>query len=147
MKRICIALCLSLFASLIHAAAMPIDLSAYQPQHQITAIDNSVHHCDEVASSAQDKNSNQSCHGDGYHCCLGLVISSVPGIDLATDFTGIHISLYSSLVLQPMIGFIYKPPKAWANFVIPVSLICDIWSRLYFGETNEHDSLHGVVGC
>ena len=30
MKRICIALCLSLFASLIHAAMMPIELSANQ---------------------------------------------------------------------------------------------------------------------
>ena len=28
MRRICVALCFSLFASLIHAAAMPIDLSA-----------------------------------------------------------------------------------------------------------------------
>ena len=112
MRRICIALCLSLFASLIHAAVMPIDLSARQTQHQMTATDNSAHHCDGVADNAQDTNTNQLCHGDSYQCCLGLVVSPALGIDLATDFTGILMSQYSSLALQPMINFIYRPPKA-----------------------------------
>ncbi len=112
MRRICIALCLSLFASLIHAAVMPIDLSVHHPQRQITAIDNSAHHCDEVVGNTQDTNTNQPCHGDSYQCCLGLVVSPVLGIDLALDFTGILNAQYSSLSLQPMINFIYKPPKA-----------------------------------
>ncbi len=112
MRRICIALCLSLFASLIHAAVMPIGLSEHQAQEQITTIDISAHHCDEVADNSQDKNSNQQCHGDSYQCCLGLVISPLLGIDLATDLTGIFISQHFSLVLQPMIHFIYKPPKS-----------------------------------
>jgi hypothetical protein len=112
MRRICLALCLSLFASLIHAAVMPIDLSVRQHQDPIVSIDHFSHHCNEVVGNAQDININQSCHGDSYQCCLGLVVAPPLSMDLATDFTGNYTSQYSSLVLQPMISFIYKPPKA-----------------------------------
>jgi hypothetical protein len=112
MRRICIALCFSLFASLIHAAVMPINLSAHQPQHQVAVTDNSAHHCDEVASSSHDTNTNQPCHGDGYQCCLGLVLIPMLSIELSADSTQASSLKGSSLVLQPMINFIYKPPKA-----------------------------------
>jgi len=112
MRRICIALCLSLFASLIHAAVMPIDLSTHQPQHQATVADNSVHHCDEVVSNSHDTNTNQPCHGDSYQCCLGLVVISILSIELLVATTQALPSVGSSLTLQPMINFIYKPPKA-----------------------------------
>ncbi|WP_251823707.1 uracil-DNA glycosylase family protein [Polynucleobacter paneuropaeus] len=39
MRRICVALCLSLFASLIHAAVMPIELPTNQSHHQTTTIE------------------------------------------------------------------------------------------------------------
>jgi hypothetical protein len=112
MKRICIALCFSLFASLIHAAVMPIDLSAHQPQHQVTVTDNSAHHCDEVLSNSHDTNTKQPCHGDSYQCCLGLVVIPMLSIELLIVSTQALPSVGSSLVLQPMINFIYKPPKA-----------------------------------
>ncbi|QWE08639.1 hypothetical protein [Polynucleobacter ibericus] len=108
MRRICIALCFSLFASLIHAAVMPINLSAHQPQYQVT--DNSAHHCDEVVSKSHD--TNQPCHGDSYQCCLGLVVIPILSIELSAVSTQAPSSKGSSLVLQPMINFIYKPPKA-----------------------------------
>jgi hypothetical protein len=112
MRRICVALCLSLFASLIHAAVMPIDLSAHQPQHQVAVTDNSDHHCDSVVNNAQDSNTNQPCHGDSYQCCLGLVVISILSIELSVASTQALPSVGPSLVLQPMINFIYKPPKA-----------------------------------
>ena len=112
MKRLCIALCFSLFASLIHAAVMPVELSANQSHHQITAIDNSAHHCDEVLSNSHDTNTKQPCHGDSYQCCLGLVVISMLSIELSTASAPAPPSSGSSLVLQPMINFIYKPPKA-----------------------------------
>ncbi len=112
MKRICIAIGLSLFVSLIHAAVMPFDLSAHQAPHQITAIDSTAHHCDEVVSDAQDTHTKQQCHGGSYQCCLGIVISSAFVINLTAEFTGTLISQYSSLDLQPMMNLIYKPPKA-----------------------------------
>jgi hypothetical protein len=112
MRRICTALCFSLFASLIHAAVMPIDLSAHQPQHQVTVTDNSAHHCDEVVSNSHDTNTKQPCHGDSYQCCLGLVAISILSIELSVASTQAPPSTGSSLALQPMINFIYKPPKA-----------------------------------
>ena len=114
MKRICIALCFSLFASLIHAAVMPIDLSVHQPQpqHQVTVADNSAHHCDSVVNNAQDSNTNQPCHGDSYQCCLGLVVIPILSIELSVASARALPSAGSSLVLQPIINFIYKPPKA-----------------------------------
>jgi hypothetical protein len=111
MRRICIALCFSLFASLIHAAVMPIDLSAEQAQHQVTIADISAHHCDEVVSNSHDTNTNQPCHGDSYQCCLGLVVIPILSIELSIASAQALSSASSSLVLQPMINFIYKPPK------------------------------------
>ena len=112
MKRICIALCFSLFASLIHAAVMPIDLSAHQSQYQVAVTDNAAHHCDEVVGNSHDTNTNQPCHGDSYQCCLGLVVIPLLSIELSVASTQALPSTGSSLVLQPMINFIYKPPKA-----------------------------------
>lgn len=113
MKRICIALCFSLFASLIHAAVMPIDLSTHQPQpqHQVTVADNSSHHCDDAVNNSQDLNTNQPCHGDSYQCCLGLVVIPKLSIELSVISAQAPPSIGASLVLLPMINFIYKPPK------------------------------------
>jgi hypothetical protein len=110
MRKICIVLLLSLFASLIHAAVMPIDLELHQSLPQNTAMDNSTHHCDEVASNFQD--SNQSCHGDSYQCCLGFVIVPSLEVELSVAPKDNLIPQQSSLDLKPMISFIYKPPKA-----------------------------------
>jgi hypothetical protein len=96
---------------LIHAAIMPIALSRHQSQDQIAVPDDSAHHCDEAVTNNQDSDTLQSCHGDGYQCCLGLAVSPMPIIYLEPNFTGIFASQYSSLVPQLMIHFIYKPPK------------------------------------
>jgi hypothetical protein len=112
MRRTCIALCFSLFASLIHAAVMPIDLSVEQPQHQVAVTDNLAHHCDEVVSNSHDTNTNQPCHSDSYQCCLGLVVIPMLSIELSVASTQVPPSVGLSLALQPMINFIYKPPKA-----------------------------------
>ncbi len=110
MRKICIVLFLSLFASLIHAAVMPIELKSYQSPHVITTIDSSAHHCDEVASNPQD--TNQLCHGDSYQCCLGFVIVPTLGVALSLAPTDNLTPQQSSWALQPVINFIYKPPNA-----------------------------------
>jgi hypothetical protein len=117
MRKICIALCLSLFASLIHAAVMPIEQpvplsSVSQDHHQLAVVDNSVHHCDEVASNTSDSNSKQPCHGDSYQCCLGLAFISPLAVLVSVDLNVNPAPNYSSLALQPIINYIYKPPKS-----------------------------------
>ena len=107
MRKICIALCLSLFASLIHAAVMSIgqpvsQSSASRDYHQVTAVDNSAHHCDDVASNASDSNNKQPCHGDNYQCCLGLVFISPFAVLAPADFNTRPVVNYSSLALQPI---------------------------------------------
>jgi hypothetical protein len=111
MRNICIALCFSLFVSFTHAAVMPVERPANQSYHQITAIDNSAHHCDEVTSNSQDTNTNLQCHGDSYQCCIGLEVIPMLSIELSVTSTQAPTSSGSSLFLQPMINFIYKPPK------------------------------------
>ncbi len=112
MRKICLALCISLFASIIHAGVMPFEFMTQESQHQSTTIDTSVHSCEEVTSNTQDKNNNQLCHSDSYQCCLGLVVIPVLSDDLLPTSAQSLPTLYSTLALQPMINFIYKPPKA-----------------------------------
>ena len=112
MRKICLALCISLFASIIHAGVMPIDMMTQDSHHQSMTIDTSVHLCEELASNSQDKNNNQLCHSDSYQCCLGLVVIPVLSDDLLLASAQSLLTLYSTLALQPMINFIYKPPKA-----------------------------------
>lgn len=110
MRKFCIVLCLSLFASLIHAAVMPFDLQSQQSHEQITSIDNSAHHCEEVVNNSKD--TIQPCHGDSYQCCLGFVIVASLGVELIVAPTNNLTPQQSSLALKPVINFIYKPPKA-----------------------------------
>jgi hypothetical protein len=117
MRKICIALFLSLFASLIHAAVMPIEQpvsqsSVTQGRYQVAAVDASAHHCDQVASNTSDSNSKQPCHGDSYQCCLGLAFISPLAVLVSEDLNVNPAPNYSSLALQPMINYIYKPPKS-----------------------------------
>jgi hypothetical protein len=109
MRRICIALCFSLFASLIHAAVMPIELPINQSHHQVTVTDNSAHHCDEMVSNSAD--TNQPCHSDSYQCCLGLVVMPTLSIELSAVSTQAPPPCSSLLALKSATNFIYKPPK------------------------------------
>ena len=122
MKNICVALCLSLFASLIHAAVMPMDVaghvlhSSIDFQHVNLEQDR---HCHDMSSDhhqmhTQERKqvqSTQLCHGDNYQCCLGLVISPLPNLDLSTALSDHLASVNSLWVINPIAYFIYKPPK------------------------------------
>jgi hypothetical protein len=112
MKKICIALFFSLFTSLIHVAIMPMELLANQSHQLITVVDVAAHHCDEVVAKVQDKNTNQQCHGDSYQCCLGFVVLPLLGAKLSVASAEKLIAQQSSLTIQPMVNYIYKPPKA-----------------------------------
>jgi len=112
MRKICIALCLSLLTSLIHAAVMPTQLRENQSHHQIVAAEQSVQHCHEVESHTPNTNSPQLCHTDSYQCCLGFVVIPLLAMDISTTSTDNLTPQYSSLALKPIINYIYKPPKS-----------------------------------
>ena len=117
MRKICLALCITLFASMIHAASMPIAFSNAHSDHQTMSIDTASQHCDEVADNLRDANSKPSCHGDSYQCCLGVVLVPLLAAPVAQDFMETPLSEYPTLALQPIINFIYKPPKSQVNFI------------------------------
>ena len=111
MRKICVALFLSLFVSLIHASVMPIELSENQSHRQVLKVDTSAHYCDEVVNNTLGNNTNPSCSGINYHCCLGFVIVPSVDVDLSVAISANLIPYSSLLILQPIINFIYKPPK------------------------------------
>lgn len=115
MKKVCLALCFSLFTSLIHAAVMPIGLSNHLPakstHHQIMVVDATAHHCHDEVSVEQDVHSQNICHGDSYQCCLGLVLVPSLGLKSSVISTKKSISIYAPLAPQLLSNSIFKPPK------------------------------------
>ncbi len=109
MRKICLALCLTLFTSLIHAAVMPIDWPAH-PSHESVVMDISAHHCEDLSSAAEQKSfSNKSCHS--YQCCLGLLLEQLPNIHLPALFVETLVPVYPSFLISLIETRIYKPPK------------------------------------
>ena len=117
MRKICLALCLTLFTSLIHAAVMPVGISIHHSNHQLSMTDDSVPHCDEASSDAHKAHSVQSCHGENYQCCLGVVTAVNSNTELFAAVTENLVSINQSLVIRPMVDCIFKPPKNQSNFL------------------------------
>ena len=108
MRVICFALCLSLFASLIHAAVMPIDAPA-QSHQQIGVLDNSIHHCND--NSSQEIPLKSSCHDNNHQCCLNLMVTTLGNLGLANGYSNSLVSTRTSLAFQSITDLIFKPPK------------------------------------
>ncbi len=138
MKKICSFLCLSLFASLIHAAVMPMDLNTNIHNHQVVHTsekkhdlhpildvhemhaDHQVTHCasdnaqlcDEISQHSSSSETKEVCFGNGHQCCLGIILTPTFKHDLISSFEISLVSKNSSLSLQTLTNFIFKPPKA-----------------------------------
>lgn len=117
-RKICIALCLSLFASLIHAAGMPMETvgrGGSPMQETSQYLDQGQGHLHSEASHHHQKSPMQTskhlCHGDNYQCCLGIVVSLLPRFNLSTTLTEHFVPVNSPWVISPVVNFIYKPPK------------------------------------
>ena len=108
MRVICFALCLSLFASLMHAVVMPIDAPT-QPHQQISALDNSIHHCND--NSSQEIPLKSSCHDNNHQCCVNLMVTTLGSLGLANGYTNSLVSTHTSLTFQSITDLIFKPPK------------------------------------
>ena len=121
MKKICVALCFSLFASLIHAAVMPMDTVGHATSLSAVTQDQSIEsHCHEVSSdhheshfqqSKQTESTKQLCHGDNYQCCLGLVVAPPIDMYLSTSLSNHLVPMNVAWVISPMAYLIDKPPK------------------------------------
>lgn len=110
MRKICLALCLTLLTSFIHAAVMPID-GALSQSHEAVLAETSSHHCDDLSHDSHDSLSAKSCHGNSYQCCLGLPLVHAPDSKLSTLFVETLVAINSSLLIELIGNPIYKPPK------------------------------------
>jgi hypothetical protein len=112
MRKICLILCLSLFISLIHAAAMTTALPSHSLNDHVIATDSSTHHCDEEANKPSDTTTKHPCDASSYQCCLGLTLAPSLELQLSTNLSEALTSTHSPLAPKTMVNVIYRPPKA-----------------------------------
>ena len=105
-------LCISLFANWIHAAVMPADAQPARP-HTMDAI-KLADHCHPSSDHAPETSARQSPDTDRYQCCLQVALFPMVSFASWPIFTQTVISEKPSRVLEPVIDFIFKPPKTIA---------------------------------
>jgi hypothetical protein len=112
MRRLCVLICFSLFASLIHAAVMPIAGLDNGSQHEITAPDSGAHHHEDTDAQVKTKTVNHNqCHGKTFQCCLGFVMTTQVMSSAAINNFNVFDSLSQSLMIEGFSNQIYRPPK------------------------------------
>lgn len=107
MKKICMALCLSLFASLIHAASMPMSFENSELFNEVHAVQ---HDCHTQSDTKIDK-SHTTNHQAHHQCCLGVVASLFSIQYIQPNFSNHFISLVPQLIVQALPSHIFKPPR------------------------------------
>lgn len=107
MRRICVALCFSLFASLIHAGSMPMPSEVMSQAHAGHVV---KHDCHTQADTKMDK-SHITNHQTHHQCCLGVVANLSTNEYKQPDFSSHFVAWTPSLVIEEMPNHIFKPPR------------------------------------
>jgi hypothetical protein len=108
MRTFCFLLCISLFSSMFHAAAMPIERG---PASTVdTVVVHEGHACEDASAPA----STEACKLTGHLCCVGL-LSAIPHevgseLNVAQDLN----PFFRTLVLQDLPNPQFKPPKVFS---------------------------------
>ena len=108
MRNICTALCLSLFASLIHAGSMPtanVGLGQSHSQHVVQ------HDCHATVDTTIDK-SQSTNHQAQHQCCLGVIASLSKDQYIQPDFSSHFVVWVPQLVIETIPNHIFKPPRS-----------------------------------
>jgi hypothetical protein len=107
MKRICIALCLSLFASLIHAGGMPLSTDAISQAHTGHVVQHDCH----SQSDAKVEKPQSTNHQAHHQCCLGVVANLSTTQYIQADFSNHFFSQVPQLIVEAAPSHIFKPPR------------------------------------
>ncbi|QKM63323.1 hypothetical protein [Polynucleobacter antarcticus] len=110
MRRLCLLICFCLFASLIHAATMPIAGQNQSSSHEMVMADSSTHSHEAPAEQAKAK-TTIDCHSNVYQCCLGFIITHQISSDSITSLREKSETPVPSLMVEGFSSSIYKPPK------------------------------------
>ena len=82
MKRICIALCLSLFASVIHAGSMPVSANSISQAYAGHVVQHDCH----TKSDVNVEKSQSTNHQAHHQCCLGVLANLSTSQYIQPDF-------------------------------------------------------------
>lgn len=107
MRKLCIALCFSLFAGLIHAGSMPAsnDLAGHaHAQHLVQ------HDCHSNGETNIDK-SQSSNYQTHHQCCLGVVANLSSNQYMHPELSSHFVVWVSQLVIEAIPNHIFKPPR------------------------------------
>jgi hypothetical protein len=107
MRRICIALCFSLFASLIHAGGMPISTDTITQAHS----GHVVQHDKKKKSDLNVEKSQSTNHQAQHQCCLGVLANLSTSQYIQPEFSNHFVSQFPQLIIEAVPSHIFKPPR------------------------------------
>lgn len=107
MKRTCIALCFSLFASLIHAGSMPVSTDTVSQDHSGPVVQHDCHTKSDVGVDKSQSTNHQAQH----QCCLGVVANLSKSQYIQPDFSSHFVSQVPQLIVEAVPSHIFKPPR------------------------------------
>ena len=110
MKKLCIALCFSLFASLIHAGSMSASNDLAGPAHAQHLVQ---HDCHTNGDTNIDK-SQSTNHQTHHQCCLGVVANLSTNQYTQPDLLSHYTPQVSLLVVEAFPAHIFKPPRQFS---------------------------------
>ena len=107
MRRICVILCLSLFASIIHAASMPMSNQVTGQSH----VGHVVQHDCHSQSDTKVEKSQSTNHQAHHQCCLGVVANLSTSQYIQPEFSNHFTSQVPQLIVEAVPSHIFKPPR------------------------------------
>jgi hypothetical protein len=105
MRKFCLLICISLFSSMFHAVAMPVE--TLQAPAIETVVAQEHHACREDPSASTAK----SCKLSGHLCCLGITAATHTKLLAAAYGTELFNPVLHILVLQDHPNKQFKPPR------------------------------------
>lgn len=110
MRKLCIALCFSLFASLIHAGSMSASYESPGDAHVQHVVQ---HDCHTNADTKIEK-SQSTNHQTHHQCCLGVVANLSTNQCNQPDFSSHFVAWVPQLVVEAIPNHIFKPPRQFS---------------------------------
>ena len=107
MRRICTALCFSLFTSLIHAGSMPVSVDVISQAHAGYVVKHDCHTPDDVGVEKPQSTNHQAHH----QCCLGVVANLSTSQYVQPECLNHFISQVPQLIIEAVQSHIFKPPR------------------------------------
>ena len=107
MRAICISLCLSLFASMVHAGNMPVPDHSLKGEHASLS---DVHECHTTTHTKAEKSQGTN-HQTHHQCCLGVLANLSSDHYWLFDFSTHFGSEVSPYIYEAFLSHIFKPPR------------------------------------